>query len=309
MNYTKSLLFILVFISMYGCSNDDSTPVAPVTNELNIEFDGQNYQFLNEAVFSNENCRQFYITSSFYERDGVRFRITFNISNSGEILQVRFNLYNDVNEHFKILNSHAHDIKSTFAITDFLFDSQEKSIKFNFDGLVINTSNNADTKNIKGSVNINSYIDTDCQIGKSELISQDEAGIHLYSMTLYRSKNTRNEQVHNYYTTNGYHFTLNSNDDFWNLPLGDYPFDVDTSTIYMTARKYTGPLVAQESSRPSTSVDWVNYKTRGILKIENKSEINDRKEIQGSISVELLENDNLVTTYNNIQFYTGSFLD
>lgn len=72
--------------------------------------------------------------------------------------------------------------------------------------------------------------------------------------------------------------------------------------------KYNGPNVA--TSGPTIIPnDWINYQTTGIIKIENKSIENNKKVIKGRINLQLLENNNIIKTYNDIKFVTGSFLN
>jgi hypothetical protein len=82
------------------------------------------------------------------------------------------------------------------------------------------TSDNTETREIQGSVYIESSRSIECGHGVTGLYyTSDE--LNLFSETLSRIKYSTGRQTHSFFTPDGYRIYLWTIGDLWNYPLGE----------------------------------------------------------------------------------------
>lgn len=306
----KFLIGLLIFSLFLSCEKDDNPIVyTEIANSLDVSIDGTLYQVINENIGGNENCSKLFISTYYYEKDKIQFRLKFEIKKNGELCSVWYDEYDKTlvsPQQLKIFLTPNFNPLSTFSIENFEYNPLDNNVKFDFSGTVFLENQNNITRELSGSIDIKSFHSVNCSVMNSEIDYFSEE-LKLNSYHSYRTKYANQTQLHRYFINNGHRIDINIEQDFWDFPIGtNFDFEETSVQNNVTFYKYIGDLIANQNPTLNPN-EWKNYDTRGNFIIEDKIYENGYKKIIGKINMEVLDTDNIIYTISNLKFSTGSF--
>lgn len=309
-NYNfKSYLLLLLLLLASSCNNDDLEDEVIIINSMNVNVDGEDYYAINENVGGNENCGNLYVSTGYHKENERQFHLSIGISNTGQLLSVLYEEYGnpDTSEPTKIFLTPNYNPLATFNISDFNYDVISGDLSFRFYGTVFFEQENNLTRELSGNINIKSLSSIDCSVAKAR-ISYFSENLNLFSYRNSITEYSNYTQLHKFYSNNGYILDINTNQDFWNLPLGTILFNENSTQNKVFLMKKQDDFISNQLATINEHT-WLEYDTRGEIIIENKFSENGYKIIIGKLNLELLENGDLIHTLNGIDFRTRSLQD
>lgn len=298
------ILSVLSFLTLLvGCSKDE--PIT-VSRYLNLQVNGKEYEVINENIGGNENCQMMYIHSYVKTNEKTLFKINFKIGTRGNLVMVRFIDFDPPSQ-----SSHSSEIYltpnynpvSTFEITNFVFKEENNYVYFDFDGTVFYEHNNDQKIDLSGNIELKDFQSIACEVPQigCYYLSDDLMLIsHDYTFSEYED----NTQQHIFFTNSGYTLIIDLDQDLWESPIGTLNFDVESTQIRISLKKYIGETKATLSI-DYNSDDWITYETRGSFTIEEKYVDNEsNKIISGIISMDVLENEMVLHSIDAMSFKT-----
>ncbi len=307
----KKITAFLLFIILFSCEKDDNSAPIEIINSLDVSVNGTSYKLINENIGGNENCDALYISTFYYEKDKIQFRLKFDIKKNGELKQVWYDEYDrspnaPSPQLLKIFLTPNFNPLSTFSIENFEYNPLNNNIKFDFSGTVFLENQNHISRELSGSIGIKSFNSVNCSVVNTGIEYFSE-NINLNSYHNYRTKYNNQTQLHRYFSNNGYRLEINIEQDFWNFPVGTaFEFEETSVQNKVSFYKYIGNLTANQNPTLNLN-EWKNYDTRGNFIIEEKIYENGHKKIVGKINMEVLENNETNYTISGLKFSTGSF--
>lgn len=299
--------FLFVILLFMSCENNNPIELE-VVNLLDVTVDGVTYKVFNEYVGGNENCNSLYISTYYYEKDKIQFRLKFDIKKNGELKSIWYEEY-DLTSNvslLKIFLTPNFNPLSTFNIDNFEYNSLNNNIKFDFSGIVFLENQTHISRELLGSVDIKSFKSISCSIANTEIeyFSED---INLNSYHNYITEYSDQTQLHRYFSNNGYMLDINIEQSFWNFPVGtSFGFEETSTQNKISIYQYVGSLVANQSPAYNPQ-EWKRYDTRGNFIIDEKTYENGYKKIVGKVNMEVIENNEIIYIISGLKFSTGNF--
>lgn len=301
-------LVILLFLVASCDKENDDTPVK-ITNNMDVSVDGTNYNLKSEDIGGNENCDYLFVNTYFYKKNEIQFRINFSILKSGELVKASYqelNISQSGNQHQLFLTPNFNPT-SSFSISNFQYNSNLNTVKFDFEGTVFLEENVETSRFISGSVDILKFVSTPC-LASIKSITYNSNDFQFNTTTQISTQYANLSQEHQYYSNNGYKIKFLIENDFWNLPIGNYEFGKSSIQNKVTFEECIGALQASQSQFYDAD-DWKNYQTSGSFTVENKFIENGYKKISGKLNINVSYENQTIYTINDADFTAGSFVD
>lgn len=295
----KTLYLFLVAIIFASCGSGETTPEDLGDSSAQIVIgSGNTYNFRFDALNScNKNCDNLFINTN-YREEGKQFTVRFHLKESGAIDKIWYlgdegifeTSFFDPYDHFKIDN--------------FNFNSEANSLYFEFEGnLFINTLSNSEPLFLKGKVDIPVMKDIECKNYFTNVLTLHNENTRL----LYKTANSIIDHVgtpeksyrYEFYTDNGFRFTLNSEKNLCELPRGEYTFNSADVTNNVMLREFTG---LPDISPSFYYKDWTTYETTGSYIITGQLERNNNNVTLGFINIKAFNEKDLKYDFENIYF-------
>lgn len=308
---TKLLLSILV-LTIVSCSKDEviAEKQIEVKNLMTINVDGVKYRSINENFAGNENCGNLHVSTAYYEKNNIDFRLTISLSENGQLNYVRYGEnklpIQGVTVMKQFFTPNFNPLR-TFNISEFSYNSATRDLSFRFDGTVFFEGDNSKVRNLSGKIDIKSFRTIECGIVKTG-ISFISPNFTIYDTNSNRTRFANNTQRHRYFLNNGHIIDINVEQDFWDLQLGEILFTQSSTQNKVSIIKQLDNIIANQTASMNDH-QWLNYGTEGKIIIEKKEIINGTKKISGTINLNMFDNGQLVRSLNGIKFSTGSFND
>ena len=306
MKYLK--LLILPLALLLSCHNNDEVIEPVIENQMKITIDGSEYESINESIEGNENCDRIFIQASYYDKNKIDFTIKFEISKEGNLLKVWYEEYIlplNTSQVKKIFLTPNFNPISTFSISNFIYNPTTGEVKFNFEGTVFYENDTAVTKKISGEIKVESLESVACSVAKTGL-SYNSEELSLFSFYNDKIQYENQNQLHRFFSNNGYSVYLHLTKDLWDYPLGEIEFTEDDLVDRVDFFKAIGSIKADQIQSINNQ-QWKTYKTSGKIIIENKYTEGAEKVIKGKFILTIKDEGKLVYVLNGVEFKTGSF--
>ncbi|MCH8535609.1 MAG: hypothetical protein LAT51_11115 [Flavobacteriaceae bacterium] len=304
----KNFIIFTLTLVFFSCSSDDDiTGLHEAENAMSIIIDNQEYISKNEMVTSNENCERLYVNTYFYKEDEIYFRFRMHLSTSGELLYVWYD-ERDLSagdlELIKIFMAPNFNPTKTFNISNFEYDKATGDLAFDFSGTVFWENDNSEYRDLEGNINIASSENVNCDIAIKQLTYYSNE-LNLYSDFWSVTQHFNNSQTHRFITNNGFILQLHVASDLWDLSIGEYEFNEDSETNFVSLKEQHGDIIATQTPIENQH-EWLNYLTSGKIILDEKFVENDEKIIAGRVYMDVSLNDEIVYSINGLKFSVGS---
>ncbi|WP_338793241.1 hypothetical protein [Bernardetia sp. MNP-M8] len=301
----KSLFLfkMLIALSFLFISCNDELKDTIIENQLDINIDGTEYQSINEDIGGNENCDKLYITAFYSDKDKIDFRIRFEISKEGNLLNVWY--AEPKNNLFKTFITPNFNPLSTFSISNFYYDFTTGEVRFDFDGTLYHEYDSDNSMAIFGKIKIKSLKSIECSTYKKGL-SYTSNQLNLFSFYTSATKYEDKTQIHRFLSNNGFRIYLHLSKDLWLYPLGEINFDENAQIDKVEFKEIIGIVVTDQVGLVKET-QWKNFETSGAIIIEAKYTEKGKKMIRGKINLLVKDNGQVIYNLNGIDFKTNSF--
>jgi hypothetical protein len=306
------LILIVLFFSC--CSNDDNDKELDKVVKITI---GNESFLVNDQIqiSSNENCNNVFVSARYNtpKNADFGFRVNFKLTKNGVLRNITLYNARESGKEYQTANFNA---DATMVIRNFEYNPETKYLAFEFEGNLFEEDNNLFTldvpqpqKFIKGNVKIKDVLDKACT-SSFYMINFETNNLKFYTINSLGTKNLNllvNQHKTDFFSSNGFRITINSDTDLWDLPTGTTNFDTSTIENYFGFEKYIGILRATQSEwiRPQ---DWQIYTTSGSYTIQEHVVEYNQKVTRGVFSMNVFENGNLKYTIENKNFQVISLL-
>lgn len=304
-NVIKLLIFLL-FVS--SCSKEEVVKIPLNT----VTIDGNKVQLQSNSMYGNENCNSIFAFIDYSSTNDLGFRVSFNLNKRGEITNIRLT----TDKSSVIYESADFNPSSILKITNFVYKPESNFITFDFEGDLVKVNFNesdADnihsTKYIKGKFTTNKLGKSDCSNVENDLnfaVPTLKFGTVKWHKTASTGANVKTPFQTRFFSDNGFEISFQNDTDLWNVPLGQYNFNVSSTQNRVEFKKYIGNVRATQLLwiRP---IDWKIYQTSGNYVITQKIIVRGKKVINGTLSMKVLENGIEVYDIKNGSFSITGF--
>jgi hypothetical protein len=306
------LILVVLFFSC--CSDNDNKD--ELDKIVNITIGNENFVVNDQIqISSNENCNNVFVSARYNtpKNADLGFRVNFRITKNGILDNITLLNSRESGKEYQTANFNA---ESTMVIKNFEYNPTTKYLAFEFEGNLFEEDGNLFTldvpqpqKFIKGNVKIKNVLDKACNAALY-LINFETSNLKFYTTASLGTKNLNlpiNQHKTDFFSSNGFRITINSDTDLWDLPIGQTNFDTTTIENYFGFEKYIGNLRATQLGwiRPQ---DWQVYTTSGNYIIqEHVTEYGGQKVTKGVFTMNVYENGNLLYTIDNKKFQVVSY--
>jgi hypothetical protein len=310
-----TLVLLAFAICVVGCKEPEVAP--PPLVEHHTTIDGKLYGGYVISEVGNENCENVFVTTHNLATENIAgageywsgklaWEVEFKLSQYGHPISVRYLEKNPNYGHGLVFLPPNFNPMSTFRISDFHYDSTTGEISFSYEGTVFYDRDNTVTREIQGSVYIESSRSIECEYGVTGLYyTSDE--LNLFSETLSRTKYSTGRQTHRFITPDGYRIYLWTLGDLWNYPLGEEMEFVpnDYTKDWVEFAEVDRLFAAQVPS--VDQVPWKEYETSGTIVLENKYIENGDPMISGKMYLTIRDEGKQLYYLDGVSFRTGSW--
>ncbi len=304
------LILVLLFFSC--CSDDDNKELDKV---VNITIGNESFVVNDQIqISSNENCDNVFVSARYNtpKNADFGFRIEFRLTKKGTLTNIT--LYN-ARESGKEYQTANFNTDATMVIRNFEYNPTTKYLAFEFEGNLFEEDGNLFTldvpqpqKFIKGNVKIKNVLERACTSAFYK-INFETSNLKFYTTASLGTKNLNlpiNQHKTDFFSSNGFRITINSDTDLWDLPLGQTNFNSSTIENYFGFEKYIGNLRATDLS-PIRPQDWQVFSTSGNYIIQEHVMEYGQRVTRGVFNLNVFENGNLKYTIDNKNFQLTSF--
>ncbi len=303
----KFIFFIcLAFLS--SCTSDNSKEIP---DELvNVTISNESFIVDDQIqISSNENCDNVFVSARYNTPKNADsgFRIEFRLTKKGTLTNITLYNYRESGKEYQTVNFNA---DATMVIRNFEYNPTTKYLAFEFEGNLFEEDSNLFTLNvpqpqkfIKGNVKMKNILDSAC-ISAFYMINFESNNLKFYTTASLGTKNLNlpiNQHKTDFFSSNGYRITINSDTDLWDLPLGQTSFDNTTIENYFGFEKYIGNLRATDLGWIIPQ-DWKVYTTSGNYIIQEHVMEYGMRVTKGVFTMNVYDNGNLLYTIDNKNF-------
>ncbi len=308
MKYFNHLFYLLIFLAFSCTDIEEIEKLSP--SEFVI--DGLKTEFLDKHVSATNSCNG-HVVTAYLLKNKIETVIHFSLLKNGQLSKIEFTEL-DLGKD-KIISKYFftpdYVPKSTFNVTDFVYNENSKELSFSYEGTLFQNNDNKITKTLKGIIKTSSNTNSNCSIHVCKILfSSIEFNFNSISYNKVKRtyfNDTMEMHNHNYFSNDGYKLEILSEKDLWNLSIGEYVFE-PTSTTKVSLTKYKGPLVVAQGGAWYDKSEWLEYETRGKITIVKKTkEQLFYKNIVGKIDMEIIHDNKVIYTIKDMEFNAGSF--
>jgi len=302
------ILGVLILVS---CSENDDSILTEANREMTLNIDGELFEFKENEPYAvlggNTNCNKIFFNTLLSNDLALRFNI--ELLKNGQLVDAKIIQLTPESPHFIYYLTEDFKPKSSFEISNFNFDPLSNDIEFDFDGTLFREDDESfnDKKIVNGSVRLKSYTDVDCSEKFLDYIEYKTETFEFFSTRATHGTNSENPyHKHVFWSNNGHLLRIIGERDFWDMPIGTYDFDENSSINKVFLSRYLGPTKAT-LERDYNEEEWEALETIGNFTIDQKLEDGYAKRIEGSITMEVFSNGQFLFSVENMKFKTGSF--
>jgi len=280
----NSYLCIFCFFFFISCSKEDLNQELIIERLITVNVDGVNYTLVNDNVGGNENCDRLLVSANFFNEESIYFRLNIHISTSGDLLHVWYDerdFTSNTPNLIKIFLTPNFNPLRSFSIANFEYDDVTGYLAFDFSGSLFRENLNSEERELTGSVEINQHQTIECGVSIKS-IKYYSSNLNLFGFFHSGTQFSDSSQLHRFFTNNGFIFEFNLEQDFWEIPLGEIPFNKYSVINKINLSEQQGGIVASQSPLISQH-DWKQYSTSGTIILEDKIIENNEKFIIGFI--------------------------
>ena len=290
-------LFLLVFLFV-NCE-DKTVPEDLGDSSVQVIKGNQTYDFHFDSFNScNKNCDNLYIHINYRKKGAERFSLYFYLKDNGAIDKIWY--LGDEG----VFTSSYFDPYNHFQITNYSFNNKTGALYFEFEGnLFINTVANREPFFLKGKVDIPALNGIECRNYFTNLLTlQNENTRLLFNRGGSAIENLNTPQkkfCYEFFTDNGFRFTLNSEKNINELPLGEYSFTTKNAINNIMLREFAGK---PDISPTLHDKDWIEYETSGSYTITGQLKKDGYDVTVGDINIKAFRNKELKYNFEKIHF-------
>ncbi len=295
----KKVLYLFLLALIFASCSDKIAPEDLGDSSAQIIKGEKTYNFRFDAQSTcNKNCNNLFLHVNYRNQDNERFSIYFYLKDYGSIDKVTY-----LGEE-GIFESTYFDPYKHFTINNFKFDDKTGSLYFEFEGnLYINTLANREPFFLKGKIDIPSLKDIECRnytTNSLKLVNENTRLLYNRGGSIIENPQTPQKKFrHEFYTDNGFRFTLNSEKNIYELPHGVYPFNEADITNNVNLREFIG----KPDVTPSFYYkDWIEYKTVGSYTITGQHKTDEYDTTTGYIDIKAFDNNELKYHFEKVYF-------
>lgn len=230
------------------------------------------------------------------------YKIQIQLTKNGIVKNVVATETFSPNRTFRTL---AYVPSSNFLIKNFIFNNITKSLYFEFDGILVNTTKNSEKINFKGKIQQDMIGTNLCQSRVSNVYAKINNIEYQQNIS---SENTSNLKSKIYsFSDNGLSFEFITEKRIENTPLGEYQFNEDSTFNKIIYANFIGvPYSAALNSNP-TKIDseWQQYNYNGTFIITEKITGNQGIQAKGTFSINVYD---LITNELKYTITDGTFV-
>lgn len=291
--------FLLIVISA-SCSSSSEEYAYTEESRARVNINGITSTIVSNGISGNENCNTIFLELSANATEQLQgYRLRFEIAKNGALYRVSYREFNNSGS-LLFLTPNFNPV-SSFTLTNFTNNVSQGFLEFDFSGTVFLEGNSTVNKTLSGHVKVKNFTSIPCQIGLKGL-SYNSNELRLdsfaYSITTF---NFNSNQIHRFYSNNGYKLYINLSSDLWNFSSNEIVFGDNDSIDNVDFYTYIGPMLADQLQQVNPS-DWKKYTTSGTLFIDSKYIENDDKIISGRINLTVKENGSILYMLNGVAF-------
>ena len=290
--------FLLVFGASCSSSNEGNERTEESRAEVNIN--GITSTVESNGISGNENCNTIFLELSANATGQLQgYRLRFEIAKNGALQRVSYREFN--NSGSSLFLTPNFNPVSSFTLTNFIYNAALGYLEFDFNGTLFLEGNSTVNKTLSGHVKVKNFTSAPCQIGlKGLTYDSNELRLHSFAYIV-TTFNLNSNQIHKFYSNNGYKMYINLSSDLWNFSSNEIHFGDNDSNDNVDFYAYIGPLLADQLQQVNPS-DWKKYTTSGTLFIDNKYIENGDKMISGRINLTVKENGSIIYMLNGVAF-------
>ncbi len=252
---------VLLMIIAVSCKDGGDEVVH---NQMELAYDGNRVELINDEVWANENCGFVYASASTASRGenlDAHFRIEFSLTTQGRINEILFFDHADQNRVYK---SAYYKPAEVFFIENFIMDGT--TLRFDFEGELYSENLNSTPKYIEGSYENTEFRYVNCSY-EPWVVQANINGGKYQQVSAYGSSSEL-ETVWTSLSDDGFRFSIISGDELKDMPLGTYSFSRNDLLDRVILETYSGPFTAWLTT--STDV-WEQYEYEGELHIDQQN--------------------------------------
>lgn len=257
MKFTGSF-FLAILLLFAGCEEEEPA----ISQLLEVEIDGNTSIFINEDLSANENCGRIFINASAVtNKFNSEFHISLDITRDGHIYSILFVDYADRNRHYRTANYNA---ANGFAIKDYSYSPQDKSVNFRFDGTLYEVDNPQNTKRLRGKARLHHLYDHPCSYWP-EVVKANINGAPFHAVK-HSGSGTTSITNRTAFSAEGYRISIVTARELKEMPVGTYRFTKEDAANRVMIEKYLGSPNANHY-QPLWEHEWESYDYEGVLHI------------------------------------------
>ena len=292
----KRTIFLILFALLFAsCGENISEEMETGDSTAQVIKGDKTFNFRFDAFSTcNKYCNNIYLHINYREKGDERFSIYFYLKDNGAIDKITY-LGDD-----GVFESSYFDPYNYFKISNFEFDSITGSLYFEFKG---NLFSNREPLFLNGKVDIPVLKDIECRNYYANSLTLHDENKRLLSnrggSIIDNPQTLQKKFRYEFYTDNGFRFTLNSEKNINELPHGSYSFTVKDITNNVMLQKYVGKADVTPSFYHK---DWIQYETTGSYAITGQYRRGEYNVTTGSIDIKAFDNDELKYDFEKIYF-------
>lgn len=275
--------FILPFLFLTVGCNTEIEPEIVNEKVMELHVEGENFTFTNEEFSANENCEHIFISAS----DNGNFRIRIELKTSGHIKDIHFYDFSNHNAYYRTVDFNSSEV---FFIKNYNFSPPNRTLSFDFSGMLLNMNNEKDRKIITGKINIDNLDNVSCSFQPRKITANINQSP--YNMVDYIGRSTSSESNWLSISNDGFKISIITGEELSEMSKGIYPFSKNDSINIVKIEKYIGPYKVTPL-KIFLEEEWESFQYEGELIIEEQIS-NHFAVTKGSFKIKASRNNEVV---------------
>jgi len=307
-------LFLYIFIStlLVSCQDDDGddVPTQEFAETLNVRVDGLDFNIGvnqdNYLISGNTNCNKIFIYT-ILKNEEKYYKLNFELLKNGELKKVECWEAPESLGAFKLYLTPDFKPASSVEITNFSYDPATNDIRFGFEGTLYleNEVNTSNTKEISGSIELDSFRSIDCSLTHSQRIEYNSSSFQFNTIYARKTEYAGTLTEYQFISNNGYILNLISENNLWEMPIGTYNFDTTPSINKISLKKYKGSLIATQLMLFEEE-DWELLDVSGYFTIDTKEAVGIQRKTSGRIHINVSLNNQSLFNITDMEYHITS---
>lgn len=297
----KKLFLLFVPILFLACGPDGVVEKPIQKGSLELIIDNETYNFNSTDVSASVDDKgQILIVITYAKTENPSSNYTFAMQfDKGHFAFAQLGYV----KNGKCYKTEDFNPAKTFLIKNYSYDSANKSISYNFEGILYEPETainiNSNKISVKGKINLKNIISSNIPGFAINRVSYDTSNFSFYSV---RGVNTQNEErtlfYHHFLSNDGYRLLLTLDPTVSSSLLPQtYSFDKNSTKNCVSFFKFSG-----EPRMTTTTIiephEWKGYQCNGFFTITQKTDTT----LKGILFMEVYDNMTLLYKIDNVEF-------